>query len=112
MVYRGGHDGRNLGCGDMDGGNEMNAVWKYELSLRQEQRIEMPVGAKILHVAEQHGILCLWALVAPGANRVNRRLMIAGTGHLTVPQDEWTHVGTALCDGGEFVWHVFDGGEV
>lgn len=67
----------------------------------------MPEDADLLHVAEQHGILCLWARVIPtGQRQVSRRILIRGTGQ---PIWQQPYVGTVLIGG--FVWHVFDGGE-
>lgn len=80
-------------------------VWKFTLAMEEKQGVSMPQGAKILHLAEQHGELCLWALVDPDAAQEVREFVIAGTGH-TSPTDG--HVGTALMKGGEYVWHLFE----
>lgn len=89
----------------------MTTIWKFPLALTDRQDVVMPRGARVLSVAEQHGKLCLWALVNPDADRVKRALRIAGTGH---PCDaRAAHlVGTVLCAGGSLVWHVFDYGEI
>jgi hypothetical protein len=85
----------------------MSEVWKFPLYLVDEQILMMPEGAELLHVAEQRGLLCLWARVIPTEQRVaNRRILIRGTGS---PLSRQPYVGTVLVD--EFVWHVFDGGD-
>lgn len=88
----------------------MSVVWKYTLTIDDEQEIVMPEGAELLHVAEQHGQLALWARVIPtGQPNVRRVILIRGTGHPI-----WTqpYVGTIVAAAGVLVWHVFDGGEV
>lgn len=85
-------------------------VWKFPLRLTYAQQVEMPIGAHVIHVAEQLGILCMWAIVDPSAPTKSREFLIVGTGH-TIPHGPDTiHVGSALCDGGDFVWHVFEQG--
>lgn len=86
-------------------------VWKFELSASPDvQRIEMPVGARILDVGEQLGKLCVWALVTPGEPRETRLFRIAGTGHsLAGDVDPGTHyAGRAEFSGGALQVHVFD----
>lgn len=85
----------------------MSVVWKYELEISDEQVVEMPQGAELLHIAYQYGKLALWARVIPNAGLpIERRvILVRGTGHPI-----WTqpYVGTVLT--GALVWHVFDGG--
>ncbi len=89
-----------------------HSIWKYSLKLTDCQVIEMPKGARLLSVAEQHGILCLWALVDTTADKTDRSIVLIGTGHFApAPNDPFTYVGSTLSDGGNFVWHVFDAGE-
>jgi len=72
--------------------------------------IEMPAGAKLLHVGAQGQspyACCVWALVNTSAPMVRRHLCVFGTGHEV--DVEAAYVGTTQV--GEFVWHVFDLGE-
>jgi hypothetical protein len=63
-------------------------------------------------VAEQNGVLCMWALCDAGNSPADRVVHIVGTGH---PADRvakgWVddcpYVGTVLMHGGQLVWHVF-----
>jgi hypothetical protein len=89
------------------------AVWKFVLLLDDEVIVEMPYGAKLLHVASQFGdprVLTLWALVAPTASPAMRRILIRGTGHPISLEDSRDYVGTVIVADGRIVWHVFDGG--
>lgn len=84
------------------------AVWKYELKIVSEQKIEMPVMAKLLCVQVQNGAPQLWALVNPNAPMERRRILTLGTGH---PADgkPGEYVGTYQVEDGSLVFHVFDG---
>lgn len=83
-------------------------VWKYALDLVEVQELSMPVGATVLHVDEQFGVPCMWALVDPDAEVETRRFGVVGTGHPAPALSDGRHVGTFLMRGGEFVWHVFE----
>ncbi len=86
----------------------MKKVYKYLLPSQDEVRLEMPMGARILHVGVQDNEqLCLWALVSPAAKKITRKFRIAGTGHeITGPSS--THLGTAVMYNGQLVLHVFE----
>lgn len=43
----------------------MKAIYKYILQPDDVCKIEMPKGAKVIHVHEQRGEICLWAEVDP-----------------------------------------------
>lgn len=92
----------------------MKTVWKFTLlDVTDQQEIEMPEGAEILHVGQQFPgswTLEVWALVDPNAPRVARGFVIHGTGHPVM--DGGTHVGSIITAGGQLVWHVFDHGVV
>lgn len=85
----------------------MSAIFKFQLALEAQQRIEMPEGARILCVQVQRGIICLWAAVNPEAKKRMVTVRIYGTGH-PIDADCGTYIGTVQQDG-EFVWHVFAG---
>jgi hypothetical protein len=84
----------------------MAVVWKYVLAPVPEQTINIPVGAQLLHVAEQNGQLCLWAKVDLSGAVVSRRFYVAATGYEMPSYVE--HIGTALMQGGDLVFHVFE----
>ncbi len=85
----------------------MKVVHKYLLPAQDEVKLEMPIGARVLHVGAQGKQLCLWALVNPKGKTRTRTFRIAGTGH-EVGSASPTHLGTALMNNGAFVLHVFE----
>ena len=81
-------------------------VWKYPLEMLEMQTIQIPAGAKLLHVDTQGTERpVLWAAVNPDMPMENRRFVVVGTGHLEIPKD-CVYVGTAV--GPVYVWHVFE----
>ena len=83
-------------------------IFKYHLEIADTCKTKMPMGAEVLHVAEQNGELCVWALVNPENTLQEQLFRIFGTGH-RIPDDEYflKHVGTVLMENGKLVWHVF-----
>lgn len=41
----------------------MKKIFKYELSIKEKQEIELPIGAKIIRVDDIDGKFWLWAIV-------------------------------------------------
>lgn len=92
----------------------MRTIWKYELPIGDVAgEIEMPLGARIIHVDQQRSMVAtMWAEipvppgVPPSELATERRaFVVVGTGH-TIPGDGLTHVGTVL--DGPFVWHLYE----
>lgn len=83
-------------------------VWKFELHLDDFVRLEMPKGAKILHVGEQASKIYLWTLVDPDATLETRMFRVAGTGHPLHSINPDKYVGTVVGHLSRFVWHVFE----
>lgn len=83
-------------------------VWKFPLQFVPLQQVGMPAGSAIIKVAEQHGVLCLWAWCDPNSvfPQQNRQFAIVGTGQ--VAPSDGKHLDSVLVDDGEFVWHVFE----
>ncbi len=81
-------------------------IWKYTLAIADDVELCMPEGARILTVAEQHGLPWLWAMVDPAAPKVARRLAIRGTGHPL--GDVGDYIGTFMLERGALVFHVFE----
>jgi len=82
-----------------------NVIYTYQLELTDTQTIEMKMGAEILTVQAQDGILCIWALVNPKLSNVKRTFEIIGTGnpfYIT----KFKYISTAQMNG--FVWHIFE----
>lgn len=86
----------------------MKSVWKYEVDVTEATTIEMPKGARIVHVAHQRNvdhILTFWAEVNLAAHLESRRFIAAGTGH-RIPDDA-RYVGTD-CVNPMLVWHLYE----
>lgn len=88
----------------------IKTIYKYPLRIQDTpQAVLMPFEAKVLHVADQAGTICLWALV--NANTPEPRFFrVYGTGHPITEQ--WhQYVGSVQQLGGALVWHVFEVGD-
>lgn len=89
----------------------MKAVWKFALP-GDLNEIEMPIGAEVLSVGQQHGKPCLWALCDMENKRKElRKFRTVGTG--TGFDDTCRFVGRftfKLDDMAETIleWHVFE----
>lgn len=81
-------------------------IWKYVLQITDEQIIEVPNGAKPLHVGQQDGHLCLWMVVDVESEFTKFVVNIVGTGN-PVPNELPPYIGTAQIHA--LVWHVFAG---
>ena len=88
--------------------NEMIAIYKYPLQMRDEQVIEIPSGAKILCVQVQHGTPCIWALVNKDEILSRVKVWVIGTGH-DFPDEcfDAHYLGTVQWEGGSLVFHVW-----
>lgn len=82
----------------------MITVWKYPIEITDEQEIEMPSGAIILHAGlDPTGQPCVWAQLDPNRPLERRKIYVAGTGG---PMS-WYHDHISTFVDGSFVWHVF-----
>jgi len=43
----------------------MKKIFKYEMSIKEKQSIQLPIGADIIRVDDVDGRFFLWAIVAP-----------------------------------------------
>jgi len=82
----------------------MKTIWKYELEIKDVQDIEIPEGAKLLHIANQNGGLCVWFEVDQEARKKMNTFAIVGTGNAFDPKG-FEHIGSVIIN--PFVWHVF-----
>lgn len=88
-------------------GDEMKAVWKFELDADDYNEIELPAGAKPLTVMGQRGRAQLWCLVDPNETVYETRVFrLAGTGHPI--RENVEYIGTFQLYGGSFVGHLFE----
>jgi hypothetical protein len=93
----------------------MKTIHKYQLNITDFQEIEMPEGAKILHVESQptpHMLskerLCLWAEVDDEKPLVPRRIRVFGTGHDMEHEHQLRYIGTTPMHNHALVWHVYE----
>ena len=91
----------------------MLTVYKYKLQTTNYTRLELPMGAKLLHVAAQavpggDDAICLWALVDPTAKTESKIFRVAGTGHPIENEERWRFIGTVFLFGGDLVFHIFE----
>jgi len=92
----------------------MKTIWKYDINMSDDQTVMMTDGAEIIALEMHEGTLCLWAIIDTYRSWfTSRRIRIVGTGYeIVFPLKTAKHIGTVLENDGEFVWHVFDCGEV
>ncbi len=92
----------------------MITVWKFPIEAIERQAIQMPRGAKLLHVGAQGvGLTAkpsVWALCDTEATPTFRSLAVTRTGH-DAGHCDGPHVGTFMLGDGALVFHVFDLGE-
>ncbi len=96
----------------LEGGNpgqedRMKTIWKFPLDVADEQRVEMPLDAKILHVGLQGESVFMWAEVGPERRKVERTVRIYGTGY-PMPEHPGRHIGSFMLRGGTLVFHAYD----
>jgi hypothetical protein len=86
----------------------MQKVFKYELdicSIIQNQKIELPMGFKILAVQNQNNKITFWAKVDSANFTKPRRFSVVGTGWELGNMQGFEYVGTVQI--GAFTWHVY-----
>ena len=84
----------------------MRSVYKYVIP-KVECVVSVPMirDAQVIHVHEQNGDICLWALVELSRTAFEHRVFyIRGSGHSV--EDDLVYLGTAHI--GPYIWHVFE----
>ena len=81
------------------------SIWKFPLEVTDEQKVELPIGAKPLTVQVQGDTACLWALVDTQVQKEARVIQIFGTGHRV--SNEGEYISTFQMHGGSLVFHAF-----
>jgi hypothetical protein len=81
-------------------------IWKYPLRVTDRQVIQMPAGAKPLHVGVQNEELMLWVEVVTTNHKESVEVRIYGTGW-ELPSNPGKYLGTFFSGQGAFVWHVY-----
>lgn len=85
-------------------------IWKYPLSVVNNQILSMPTGAKILCVQTQRETPVLYAEVDPQKPTTSRYIEIYGTGHRLKYYDTSppVYIGTFQLRSGDLVFHVYE----
>lgn len=71
---------------------------------RHSAKVNMPIGAKIVHANTQNGEFCIWAQVDTENNTEERRFAVIGTGWEI--DEDIVHLGCVM--EGVFVWHIVE----
>lgn len=85
----------------------MKTIWKFELTITDEQIINMPRGGQILTIQTQNEVPCIWALVDPINSKEIVTIHIFGTGHPIRDNFNGKYIGTFQLQGGSLIFHVF-----
>lgn len=81
-------------------------VYKYVL-LNTINRINLPPGARVLHIGEQERKVYMWVMLNPDCNTtVSRKFEVVPTGE-KFDDDELEFLGTVVMKNEE-VYHVFE----
>lgn len=88
----------------------MKTIYKYQFDTTDLVRLELPHGAKILHVDVQDGRPTMWAQVDTDAAIEQRVFYIFGTGHAIPdhPSLGIEFVATYMVMGGQLVFHMYE----
>ncbi len=88
--------------------SKQNVIFKYTLEVQDFQKIELPIGAKILTIQIQHGHCRLWALCDKLPNKKEpRNIAIYGTGN-PIPENCGEYIATFQMHNGDLVFHAFE----
>lgn len=82
-------------------------IWKYTLQ-PSSLILEIPEGSEILSVESQNNKICIWFLVDPSADSVEREFIVYGTGHAISDAEHKKYIGSAQLENGMLVFHVFE----
>ena len=74
--------------------------------LDMDTTVQLPIGAIPLRVDQQHDVPTIWWLVNPEAKFQKTRIITVGTGE-SFDVAGFTYVGTAVCNDGRLIWHLF-----
>lgn len=86
-------------------------IHKFPLDGVGVHNVVMPARAQLLTVQAQDSVLCLWALIDTTCRFVDRRVNVVFTGN-AIRSDLFLGKYVATVQMGQFVYHVFDGGEL
>jgi uncharacterized phage-associated protein len=84
-------------------------IFKYTLKETDQQKLDLPIGAKLLSVQAQNEAICIWALVNAAQTETSPwEFFVYGTGHPMYGEiDGAAFLGTVQLQRGTLVFHVF-----
>ncbi len=84
----------------------MRKIFKYQLATdHRDQQFELHgADPRVVSVAMQGGVLCMWIEADTSKSKVARKFAVFGTGH-DLPDHEWQWCGTVHVH--PYVWHVY-----
>jgi hypothetical protein len=88
----------------------MKTIYKYDLAIRDDQTVKLPLGAKILSVHEQYGNIIFYALVDKDIEETDDFYFICrGTGHNAdfIEEFGFQYLGTVKLYNGGLMFHIF-----
>jgi hypothetical protein len=85
-------------------------IWKFDIGVGHSSLNEIPKGAEIIHIDEQRGSVCIWAICDPKAEKEKREFKVFGTGHTINNEtlEKLVYVGSCQTKNQVFVFHVFE----
>lgn len=93
----------------IEGGEMMSGktVWKFQFQIEDSIVLQIPSEATILHLDAQQSTPCIWVLVDPDAEPVERHFQLRGTGQ-PFQGNEGKHIGSFQMLHGSLVFHLFE----
>jgi hypothetical protein len=92
----------------INGGQMMKKIWKYQIPDKTEFALSMPKDSKVLCLKVQHGIACVWVLVDTKKEPTQTRFEVFGTGwEIKKDVDYLDYIDTWQIANGELIFHLF-----
>ena len=84
----------------------MRAIHRHTFPIDNRFKLDLPQGAKILHVGMQDREPSIWAIGESNAFMVKRSFRLFDTNDVIRSQEKLQHVGSF--QQGQFFWHLFE----
>jgi len=88
----------------------INKVFKYDVEIKDNQTIYLPVGSRFLRIGNKIGnsVMSIWAMVnSREPLKIPLDLVVLGTGNVTeIDLDMFVHLDTVIMNS-QLVWHVY-----
>lgn len=91
-------------------GCQVKTIWKYQLAIRDVQKLQIPSGATLLsvqfHHSYHHRELCAWFVLDPEMKPEERTFRIFNTGMPVENAESLTYLNTV--QDGDSIRHIFE----